>query len=186
MENGNADNDRDKVEKDRSRKKNARISDIRQGGGQDQVKEEVMETTFQRTRLIKRGPGANNEDTNSSDSEIPYVEWKIMQQQIKNKNEAGTSTSAGSICKTVVSATAACSKMAVDKKEIPKLVSFWDLVGLEGSDRPKTMLKLEAQTEMVSPKTTENCVDESKKLTIVDVDLTADSPEEDDHELSVV
>ena len=74
MENANADNDRDKVEKDRSGKKKVRISDIRQGGGQDQVKEQVMETIFQRKRLIKQGPGANNDDTDSSDSEIPYVE----------------------------------------------------------------------------------------------------------------
>ena len=60
-----------------------------------------------------------------------------MRQQIKNKDEAGTSTLADSICKTGVSSTAACSEMVAGKKEIPKLVSFWDLVGLEGSDRPK-------------------------------------------------
>ena len=49
-----------------------------------------------------------------------------MRHQIKNKEEAGTSTSAGSICKTgVVSSTAACSEIAVEKKKIPNLVSFW-------------------------------------------------------------
>ena len=47
------------------------------------------------------------------------------------------------------------------------------------------MLELEAQTEIVSPNTTENCVDESKRLTIVEVDLTADSTEEDVHEVIV-
>ena len=48
------------------------------------------------------------------------------------------------------------------------------------------MLELEAQTEMFSPNTTKNCVHESERLPIVVVDLTADSPEEDDHEVSLV
>ena len=134
--NGNAKNDKDKVEKDKSGKK--KVRDIRQGGGHDQVTEEVMKTTFQQTRLIKRGPGATNEDTDSSDSEIPYAEWRIMRQQIKNKDAAGTSTSANLMCKEGAPSPAACSEMAVDKKERPKLVSFcWDLVGLEGSEKPK-------------------------------------------------
>ena len=102
------------------------------------VTEEVMETTFQRKRLIKRGPGATNEDTDSLDSEIPYAEWKIMLQQIKNTDEAGTSTSANLMCKEGAPSPPACSEMAMDKKERPKLISFcWDLVGLEGSEKPK-------------------------------------------------
>ena len=148
--NGNAEINKDKVE-NRSGKKKVRISDMRQSGGHDQVTEEVMETTFQQTRLIKRGIGATDEDTDNSDLKIPYAERKIMRQQIKNKDEAATSTSASLMGKEGASASAACSEMAVDKNERSQLVSFWDLVGSEGSEKPKTMLELEAQTQMVSP-----------------------------------
>ena len=48
------------------------------------------------------------------------------------------------------------------------------------------MLELEAQTERVSTNTTKNCIDESERLPIAEVDLTADSQEEDDHEVSLV
>ena len=145
-----------------------------------------MEITFQRTRLLKRGPEAKNEDTDSSDSKISYAERKLMRQHIKNKDETGISTSAGPICNTGVSSTAACREMVAKKKETPRLVSFWDLVGLEGVDRPKMMQEREAQTEMVSPNTNENCDDKSVGLSIVEVDLTDDSPEENDHEVSVL
>ena len=39
---------------------------------------------------------------------------------------------------------------------------------------------------MVGPNTTKNCVDESETLPIDELDLTADSPDEDDHEVNVV
>ena len=186
MENdGSAEIDKDKVE-NRSGKKKVRISDIRQSGGHNQVTEEEMETTFQRTRLIKRGTRATNEDTDSSDSEIPYAEWKIMRQQIKNEDEAGTSTSASLMGKEGASASAACSKMAVDKKERSQLVSFYDLVGFERSEKPKTILELEAQTQMVSPNAIETCVNQVEGMPIVEVDITADIPDEEDHDVNVV
>ena len=183
--NGNAEIDKDKVE-NRSGKNKVNISDIRRSGGYDQVTEEVKETTFQRTRLIKRGTGATNEDKRFTDSEIPYAEWKIMRQQIKNKDEAGTSTSASLMGKEGASASAACSEMAVDKKERSQLVSFWDLVGLERSEKPKTMFELETQTQMISPNAIETCVNQVEGMPIVEVDLTADSQDDDDHEGNVV
>ena len=68
------DNHGNKTEKEKGGKKNGRISDTRQCGGHNQVTEEFMEIFFQQTRLIKRGSGANKEDTDSSDSEISYAE----------------------------------------------------------------------------------------------------------------
>ena len=109
-----------------------------------------------------------------------------MRQQIKNKDEAGSSTSAGSMYKEGASSPAAYSEMMVDKKEKPKLVSFWEIVGLEGSEKPKTMLDLEAQTQMASPNAIENCIDENEGIPIVDLDLTADSPDKNDHAVNVV
>ena len=61
--NGIAENNEDKVETDKSGYKKVRISDIRQGIGHEQVTGEVMETFFQRTKLMKRGLGATNEGT---------------------------------------------------------------------------------------------------------------------------
>ena len=52
------DKDKDKSEKDKA-KKMVRISDNKHTSDHNQVTEEVVETTFQRTRLIKRGAETN-------------------------------------------------------------------------------------------------------------------------------
>ena len=60
MENGNSENDRTRRRNIEIQKK-VRISEVGQSGGHNKVTEESMETTFQQTILIKRGPGANEE-----------------------------------------------------------------------------------------------------------------------------
>ena len=81
------------MRKIRAERKKVRISENRQSGGHKHVTEEVMETTFQRTRLIKRGTEAQNDNSDCSDSEILYAEWRIMR-PVKDKDETGTSASA--------------------------------------------------------------------------------------------
>ena len=183
MHDGNSD-EKDRSEKDKSGKKKVRTSENRKSGGHKQVTEDVMETTFQKTRLIKRGTEAQNANSDSSDSEIPYAEWRIMR-QCKDKDVTGTSTSADTKGKQILPSITASSAKKENDKEIHKLVSFWNSIGTERPDKPKTMMELEAQTEMVSlstPKETEG----SGTTPIVEVDLTADISREDDQEISVV
>ena len=73
-----------KTEKDKA-KKMVRISESRQCGGQNQVTEVIMETTFQQPRSIKRAAEKKNEtNSDSSDSIIPYAEWKTMGKRRRN------------------------------------------------------------------------------------------------------
>ena len=48
------------------------------------------------------------------------------------------------------------------------------------------MLELDAEIQMVSPNAIENCVEESEGIPIVEVDLTANSPDEDDQKVNAV
>ena len=150
-----------------------------------------METTFQRTRFIKRGTETNKEaNSDSSDSENPYAEWKTLGKHIRNQEETGASASAVGFSNTGASSSAVAikesgtSSSVVAKKRIPNVVSF--LIGLERLDRPGTMLELDAYSEMISPNAEENCSDETDRVPIVEVDLTADSPEENSQEVSLV
>ena len=110
-----------------------------------------------------------------------------MRQQIKNKDEAGTSTSASLMGKERASASASCLQRngGGQKGEISTSF-FWDLVGLEGSEKSKMMVELEAQTQMVSPNAIETCVNQVEGMPIVEVDLMTDSQDDDDHEVNVV
>ena len=105
--------------------------------------------------------------------------------QIKDNDEAGTSTSADTKSKQILPSLTASSATKENDKETQKLVSFWDLIGTERSDKPKTMTELEAQTEMVSPSTPKEN-EGSGSTPMVEVDLTAESSREDDQEISVL
>ena len=118
---------------------------------------QVTETTFQRTRTVHRGTsGANVSD--SSDSDVPQVEWRKMDSYNKKNPETGQSMSTPT------------------RREPLKLVPFWDLVGSQRNDNstPGTMLELEAPTEMISPN--KNTEDVKGLNTVIEVDLTADCP----------
>ena len=74
-------------------------------------------------------------------------------------------------------------------KATSSLVSLWDLIGEERPDKPGKMLELEANSEMNIPSYAEREIkwDSGKEGTpIVEVDLTADSPEESSSEINVV
>ena len=71
-----------------------------------------------------------------------------------------------------------------EQNEPLKLMSFWYLVGSERNDKstPGTMLELEAPSKMTSPHKNQEDV---KRTTLIEVDLTADSPT-DSPEVSLV
>ena len=99
----------------------------------DTLREEVTETTFQRTRTIQRTP--NKSDSENSDAEvIPQVEWHSMNRQIwTNTENNGQSTSTAETAQ-------------------PTTVSFWELTGSERSDDRRSVIELEANSLMQSPK----------------------------------
>ena len=130
----------------------------RQNEGRQELTEHVTETTFSRTRMVKRG-ACRRQDTDSSDSEIPHIEWRAVDRYIKPKRQTEISTA---------------SPVAA------KLISFWDVMRAERTDNPRSMLELEAQTVMMSIAQHEQEFDinaKEDKPPIVEVDLTAESPE---------
>ena len=125
------------------------------------LREEVTETTFQGTRTIQRTPTKSDSDNSDSD-EIPQLEWKAMNRQLlANTENSGQSTS------TAVTAQ-------------PALVSFWELIGAERDDKPRSMMELEATLLMQSPKTLlqNTSRDEAGIGQVIKVDLTGDSIED--------
>ena len=118
----------------------------------NELLEQITETTFQRTRTVHRGAAGN--ESASSDSDVPQVEWKMTPKKRKDRNQPTSS-----------------------EEESRKLMSFWDLVGSERTDRekPENMLQLEASTELISPQRDYTSVNDSK---IIEVDLTADTTSE--------
>ena len=135
------------------------------------MREEVTETTFQRTRTIQRTPTKSDSDNSESD-EIPQVEWKAMNRQLlANTGNSGQSTS------TAVTAQ-------------PALVSFWELIGAERDENPRSMMELEATSLMQSPKTLlqNTSRDEAGIGQVIEVDLTGDSIKDREYspEVSVV
>ena len=137
----------------------------------DTLREEVTETTFQRTRTIQRTP--NRSDSEISDAEvIPQVEWHSMNRQIwTNPKNSGESTSTAETAQ-------------------PTIVSFWQLIGSERSDDPRPVIELEANSLMHSPKSPRQNTsgDETETGQIIEVDLTVDSIDDREYgsEVSVV
>ena len=137
----------------------------------DTLREEVTETTFQRTRTIQRTP--NKSDSENSDAEvIPQVEWHSMNRQIwTNTENNGQSTSTAETAQ-------------------PTTVSFWELTGSERSDDRRSVIELEANSLMQSPKSPRQntSADETETGQIIEVDLTVDSIDDKEYssEVSVV
>ena len=73
----------------------------------DELTEQVTETTFSRTRMVKRG-ACSRQDSDTSDSDLPQVEWRTVKWSIKPKRH-----------KEITSANSAETN----------LISFWDLMG---------------------------------------------------------
>ena len=71
-------------------KKAVKIINRRQDEEREEMTEQVTKTTFSRTRMVKRG-ACSKQDSDSSDSDIPQVEWRAMDRYIKPNKETGTS-----------------------------------------------------------------------------------------------
>ena len=144
----------------RKSKKAVKIINRRQYEEREEMTEQVTEKTFSRTRMVTR-EACSRQDSDSSDSDIAQVEWRAMYRYIKHNKETGTSSGRPLVAMT-------------------KLISFWDLMGAERKDNPRSGLELKAQTEMQSRAQQDQEVDNSSKgyrSPIVEVDLTAESPE---------
>ena len=64
-------------------------------------------------------------------------------------------------------------------------MSFWDLMGAEKSDNPKSLLELEARTILENRNRSEQELVTNAKPSIIEVDLTVESPSESP-EVSVI
>ena len=138
----------------------------------DTLREEVTETTFQRrTRTIQRTP--NRSDSENADAEeIPQVEWYLKNRQIwTNTANNGQSTSTAETAH-------------------PSIVSFWELMGSEKNEDRRSVIELEADSFMQSPKSPRQNTsgDETKTGQIIEVDLIVDSIDDREYgsEVSVV
>ena len=137
----------------------------------DTLREDVTETIFQRTRTIQRTP--NRSDSEDSDAEVlPHVEWRSMNRQIwTNTENNGQSTSTAETAQ-------------------PSIVSFWEIMGSERSDDRRSVIELEANSLMQSPKSPRQNTsgEETKTGQIIEVDLTVDSIDDREYgsEVSVV
>ena len=132
----------------------------------DELTEQVTETTFPRTRIVKRG-ACSRQDSDTSDSDLPQFEWRTEKRSIKPKGH-----------KEITSVNSAETN----------LISFWDLMGAEKSDNPKSLLELEARTVLEDRSRREQDLEtnvQREKPAILEVDLTAESPSESP-EVSVI
>ena len=131
----------------------------RQNEVRNELTAQVTETIFSRTRMVKRG-ACSRPDSETSDSEIPQIEWQTVNRYIKPKSQI---------------------KIPSASPVATKLFSFWDPMGAEKSDNPKSMLELEARIVMEKNGKREQDFDtnsQGDKPPIVEVDLTAENPSE--------
>ena len=99
-----------KMEKNQSgsgKSKKVVKSTNRQNKEREELTGQVTETTFSRTRMLKRG-ACSRQDSDSSDSDLPQIEWRAVDMYIKPKRKSGNSSA---------------SPLAA------KLISIWDLMG---------------------------------------------------------
>ena len=118
-------------EMERSETGKSKRTKNKQNGNQredDQLTEQVTETTFSRTRMVKRGAACSRQESDDSDSDIPQVEWRPVRKTIKPRG-----------LKEIQSGNVTGSSGAT-------LMSFWDLLGAERPDNPKCLIELEART----------------------------------------
>ena len=74
-----------KMEKNKSGK-SKKITNKQNGDRRgDQLTEQVTETTFSRTRMVKRGASCSRQDSVTSDSDVPQVEWRTVKKSFKPK-----------------------------------------------------------------------------------------------------
>ena len=155
------------MDKNQSRSgKSKKITNRQNGERRDELTEQVTETTFSRTRMVKRG-ACSRKDSDTSDSDLPQVEWGSLKRSIKPKGH-----------KEITSANSAETN----------LISFWDLMGAEKSDNPKSLLELEARTVLEDRSRREQDLEtnvQREKPPILELDLTAESPSESP-EVSVI
>ena len=141
---------------------------VRRQDRNDTLREEVTEMTFQRTRTIQRTP--NRSDSENSDAEsIPQMEWHSMNRQIWTSTaNNGQSTSTAETAH-------------------PSIVSFWELMGSERIDDRRSVIELEADSLMQSPKSPRQNTsgDETKTGQNVEVNLTVDSIDDREYGLEV-
>ena len=145
------------------RGKEKKIVRIQDRNNTDTLREEITETTFQRTRMIQRTPNKSESD-NSDFEQIPQAHWNTLYRQIgTDTGNSGQSTSTATTAQ-------------------PMLVSFWELIGSEKNEKPRPM-ELEATSVMQSPKPSKQTQsgDETEIGQIFEVDLTMDSIDEPDY-----
>ena len=92
---------------------------------------------------------------------MPQVEWRTVKKSFKPKE-----ITAGKVAET-------------------NLMSFWDRIGAEKSDNPKSLLELEARTILENRNRSEQELETNAKPSIKEVDLTVESPSESP-EVSVI
>ena len=139
--------------------KSKKITNRQNEERRDELTEQVTETTFSRTRMVKRG-ACSRQDSDTSDSDLPQVEWRTVKRSIKPKGR-----------KEITPANSAETN----------LISFWDLTGAEKSENPKSLLELEARTVLEDRNRREQDLEtnvQREKPPILEVDLTAESPSE--------
>ena len=121
------------------------------------MREEATETTFQRTRTIRRTP-IRLDSENSDAEEKPQVEWHSMNREIWT-NTANN-----------------CQSTSTAETAHPSIISFWELMGLEKNEDRRSVIELEADSLMQSPKLPRQNTSgyETKAGQIIEVDLTVD------------
>ena len=120
----------------------------------DELTEQVTETTFSRIRMVKRGAACSRQDSDTSDSDVRQVEWRTVKKSFKPKE-----ITAGKLAET-------------------NLMSFWDLMGAEKSDNPKSLLELEARTILENKNRSDQELETNAKPLIIEVDINLESPSE--------
>ena len=131
---------------------------------EDELTEQVTETTFSRTHMVKRGAACSRQDvSDNSDLDVPQVEWRTVKKSFRPKGykEITSGNAAGNVETT--------------------LMSFWDLMRAEKSDNPKSLLELEARTVLDGRNKRDQTLEtntQRENPPIIEVDLTAESPSE--------
>ena len=151
----------DNMEKSNSGKLKKTSNRQNENRKEDELTEQVTETTFSRTRLVKRGAACSRQESDDSESDVPQVEWRTVRKPVKSKG-----------CKEITSGNTAGNSETT-------LMSFWDLMGAEKPNNPKSILELEARTVLDDLNRSDLSLESNTQRgnpQIIEVDLTAESP----------
>ena len=149
------------MEKSNSGKLKKTLNRQNENRKEDELTEQVTETTFSRTRLVKRGAAYSRQESDDSESDVPQVEWRTVRKPVKSKG-----------CKEITSGNTAGNSETT-------LMSFWDLMGAEKPNNPKSILELEARTVLDDLNRSDLSLEYNTQRgnpQIIEVDLTAESP----------